>query len=106
MIQRIRTGRFAAFASCAALLMACAQAPDPAQLTAVDQLIEATDAALLTLNELDRSRYTHSDSLFHVQRDGFASIFKDTPQRDQAKVLADQFIALRASARMKSDHER
>ena len=105
MIHGIRTVHLAPFASCA-LLVACRQAPDPAQLTAVDQLISATDAAVLTLNELDRGRYRRSDSLFRDQQAGFASLFEDTLGRHAATVLADQYIALRASAAMGSDHER
>lgn len=105
MIHGIRTVHLATFASCA-LWMACRQAPDPAQLTAVDQLISATDAAVLTLNELDRGRYRRSDSLFADQQAGFASRFEDTLDRSAAKALGDQYIALRASSTMGADHER
>ena len=105
MIHGIRTVHLLAFASCA-LWAGCHQAPDPAQLTAVDQLITTTDAALLTLNELDRTRYHRSDSLFQEQRDSFAMYFHDTLDRYPAKALGDQFIALRASQEMGAAHER
>ncbi len=105
MIHGIRTAPLFAFTSCA-LWAGCHQAPDPAQLTAVDQLITTTDAALLTLNELDRTRYHRSDSLYQDQRGSFAMRFRDTLDRSTAKALGDQFISLRASQEMGTAHER
>lgn len=104
MNQGIRTARQMAFASCA-LLLACRQAPDPAQLSAVDQLISATDAAVLTLNELDRRRYERSDSLYAGQRTAFSERFTDTLPRAAAGALGQQFITLRAAASMGAQHE-
>ena len=106
MIHGIRTVQFATFASCALWVSCKPQAPDPAQLTAVDQLISTTDAAMLTLNELDRGRYLRSDSLFVQQRVGFVERFRDTLDPRSAQALGDQFIALRASHEMGADHER
>lgn len=104
MIHGIRIGPLVTFASC--LLLACAEAPDPAQLTAVDQLISATDGAMLTLNELDRGRYIRSDSLFALQQAGFNARFADTLARDAANGLGAQYLALRAAATMGRDHNR
>ena len=101
----IRTVRSMTFAACA-LFTACGQVPDPAQLTAVDQLITATDAAVLTLNELDRSRYARMDSLFAGERTRFDARFADTLGRDAAGMLGSQFILLRAAGTMGKDHER
>lgn len=105
MNPSIRTAYLAAFVSCA-LLVACAEAPDTAQITAVDQLISATDGAMLTLNELDRERYVRSDSLFIAQQGAFTNRFTDTLGRDAASALGKQFLALRTSAAMGRDHVR
>lgn len=105
MTHGIRTLPILAFAMYA-LVAACNQAPDPAQLNAVDQLISATDAALLTLNELDRERYLRTDSLLSAQRSGFAARFDDTLDRTAALALGSQYIVLRAAERMGADHER
>jgi hypothetical protein len=105
MTHRIRTAYLIAFTSCA-LVVACAEAPDTAQITAVDQLISATDGAMLTLNELDRERYQRSDSLFTMQQASFADRFADTLGRDVAKTLGNQFLALRTASVMGEDHVR
>lgn len=105
MTHGIRTLPVPAFALCA-LVAACSQAPDPAQLTAVDQLISATDAALLTLNELDRERYLRTDSLLSEQQSGFAARFDDTLDRTAALALGSQYVVLRAAEQMGADHER
>ena len=105
MTPGIRTTHFIAFASCA-LVVACAEAPDTAQITAVDQLISATDGAMLTLNELDRERYVRSDSLFTLQQAGFADRFNDTLDREAATALGNQFLALRTASVMGEDHVR
>jgi hypothetical protein len=105
MSQGMRTVLLATVASCT-LSTACRKAPDPAQLTAVDQLISATDAALLTLNELDRGRYQRSDSLYHMQAGLFRGRFADTLAPAEAKMLGDQYITLRAADHMGDDHER
>lgn len=103
-MTRMCTTRFATFASCT-LWMACHQAPDPGQLTAVDQAISATEAAMFTLHELDRGRYQRGDSLFAEQRAAFTGRFRDTLGRNTARILGGQFITLRASAAMSRDHE-
>lgn len=89
-----------------ASFLACTHAPDPAQLTAVDQLITATDGAALTLNELDRGRYGRADSLLQVHGAALTQRFGDTLRRDEARALGLQWIALTHADRMGDDHER
>lgn len=89
-----------------AVLQSCTQPPDPAQLTAVDQLISATDGALLTLNELDHERYVRADSLFDGEEARFTARFGDTLSRPEAKALGSQWIALSRAGSMGSDHMR
>lgn len=86
-------------------LPGCRTPPDTAQLRTVDSLITSVDAAMLTLNELDRSRYTRTDSLFQAQRALFAARFADTLDRTTADALANQFITLRSATTMARDHE-
>lgn len=86
-------------------LQGCRTPPDTAQLRTVDSLITAVDAAMLTLNELDRSRYSRTDSLFQTQLPKFTARFADTLDRATADALANQFITLRSAATMARDHE-
>ena len=86
-------------------LQGCRNPPDTAQLRTVDSLITVVDAAMLTLNELDRSRYTRTDSLFQAQSPLFAARFADTLDRATADALANQFITLRSATTMARDHE-
>jgi len=86
-------------------LQGCRTPPDTAQLLTVDSLITTVDAAMLTLNELDRGRYQRTDSLFQVQRPLFEARFKDTLDRESADALGNQFLALRTAADMGRDHE-
>ncbi|MEO8589062.1 MAG: hypothetical protein ABI432_06825 [Flavobacteriales bacterium] len=88
------------------LFQGCRTPADPAQLRTVDSLITTVDAAMLTLNELDRTRYQRTDSMFQVQRPLFEARFKDTLDRAAADVLGNQFLALRTAADMGRDHER
>lgn len=105
MTHGIRIALGSAFAT-SALLWSCVQPPDQAQLTALDQLISATDGALLTLNELDRKRYSLADSLFGVEESGFMARFSDTLSKPEARALGNQWIALSRSGAMGSDHMR
>lgn len=105
MTSGIRTILGPAFAT-SALLLSCDQPPDTAQLTAVDQLISATDGALLTLNELDQERYVRADSLFAGEEKDFAARFTDTLSPVEAKALGQQWIALSKAGGMGSDHMR
>lgn len=100
--RNIRTVLFAL----SLMLMACEQPANPAQLGALDNLISATDAAMLTLNELDRGRYDRSDSLFASQQAAFSDRFRDTLGRDAAQALGAQFVTLRSAAVMGNEHER
>ncbi len=83
----------------------CRTPADPAQLRAVDSLITTVDAAILTLNELDRARFLRTDSMFKAQRPLFETRFQDTLDRATADALGNQFIALRGSAEMGQAHE-
>lgn len=83
----------------------CRTPADTAQLRAVDSLITSVDAAILTLNELDRARYQRTDSMFQVQRLLFETRFQDTLDRATADALGNQFIVLRGSAEMGHAHE-
>lgn len=98
---------FAAIAALAlnGFLHSCRTAPDPAQLRAVDSLITSVDAAMLTLNELDRARFQRTDSMFQAQRALFETRFQDTLDRATADALGNQFIVLRGSAEMGKAHE-
>lgn len=89
-----------------ALLLACAKAPDQQQLTAVDQLITATDGAALTLNELDRSRYEEAASMLASDSAAYAWRFGNALRPDEARVLGSQWTTLRGAAAMARDHER
>lgn len=89
-----------------ALLMACAAPPDPQQLTAVDQLISATDAASLALRELDGARYERADSIFGQQDSALRARFQDTLDGGTARPLASQWIALRHAQAMGAEHGR
>ncbi len=89
-----------------ALLLACAAPPDPQQLTALDQLISATDAASLALRELDRGRYARADSLFEDQDSAMRARFAEPLRPAAAQPLANQWIALRHASSMGADHER
>lgn len=105
------TSRGILFAVLAALALsavapACRRSADPAQLRTVDSLLTSVDAALLTLNELDRVRYHRSDSL-HAQREALFNVrLADTLDRATADALANQFLVLRSAARMGEDHDR
>lgn len=88
------------------LPLACTHAPDPAQLTAVDQLITANDGAALTLNELGRQRYLHADSLLTLDSARYAVRFADTLAPSSAQALGSQWLTLRHAAAMGRDHER
>lgn len=103
MTRGIRIALGSAFAT-SALLWSCVQPPDPAQITAVDQLISATEGAILTLNELDRARYERADSLFHQEESDFLERFSDTLSRPEAKALGNQWITLSEAADMGAGH--
>jgi hypothetical protein len=105
MTRRALPSALAAFIA-SALLMACAAPPDPQQLTAVDQLISATDAASLALRELDRGRYERADSLFSAQDSALRARFTAPLRPDTARPLANQWIALRNAVAMGGNHER
>jgi hypothetical protein len=90
-----------------ALVMSCSEAvPSAAQLNTVDSLVTATDAAVLTLNELDQGRYDRMDTLFQQHQARFLERFKDTLDPNSAHVLGDQFLQLRSARQLGEDHVR
>lgn len=105
MNRRIRTVALHTFATCV-LLGSCSRSPDGNRNAALDDLITATDAAMLTLNELDRGRYIRTDSLFETERPYFLRRFEDTLDRERAQLLAEQYVALRAARDMGHAHDR
>lgn len=82
----------------------CRRAADPQQLATVDSLINAMEAARLTLNELDTQRYAKADSILQATRALFLQRFNDTLAKDRAATLGDQFVQLREANRRGSDH--
>ena len=88
------------------LAAGCRAGADTAQVEAVNELITDTDAALLTLNELDLGRYQRADSVFRLEQHRFAMIFEDTLERDDATILGQQYLTLRSAAAMGRDHQR
>jgi len=105
MNRGIRTVAFHTFATCV-LLHSCARSPNGETNAALDDLITATDAAMLTLNELDRGRYVRTDSLYETERPFFLRRFQDTLDRERAQLLGEQYVALRAAREMGHDHDR
>jgi hypothetical protein len=85
------------------LCPACKQPASPGQLTAVDSLIVANQAALLTLRELDGSRFLRLDSMLHAKGPAIRRRFSDTLQPSEAQLLAPLYLGLRDAARMGSD---
>ena len=81
----------------------CRRAADPQQLSAVDSLINALEAARLTLNELDTQRYAKADSILQATRALFLQRFNDTLAKDMAATLGDQFVQLREANRRGAD---
>lgn len=82
----------------------CRRAADPQQLATVDSLINALEAARLTLNELDNQRYAKADSILQATRGRFLQLFNDTLTMDMAATLGDQFVQLREANRRGADH--
>lgn len=85
---------------------ACRTAPDPGHMQAVNDLLSQAEAAVLTLNELDRGRYHRADSIFRQEHRRFDAAFMDTLERGPATILGQQYLALRAAAAMDMGHGR
>ncbi|MCW5899424.1 MAG: hypothetical protein KIT10_09170 [Flavobacteriales bacterium] len=85
---------------------ACRQAADAEQLKAVDAMTTQAEAAVLTLNELDRRRYDRADSLFRATTDLFENRFNDTLGRQSAEQLGNHYLVLRSARAMGLDHDR
>jgi len=105
MTTGIRKPRQAAFVMCA-LMSACAKPPDQQQIAAVDQLITATDAASLTMNELNRARYAEADSQRSADSSLYAARFAEALRPEEARALGNQWVALNGAHAMARDHER
>lgn len=86
------------------LALGCRPAADPAQLKALDSMITNTEAASLTLDELDHGRYLRADSLFRTLQQRFADKFRDTLGREEALLLGNHYLVLRAARTMGNDH--
>lgn len=96
------------FAAVVALIgsttVSCRRAAEPQQIAAVDSLINAMEAARLTLNELDTQRYAAADSILRSRRALFLKRFTDTLDKPSATLLGDQFVQLREATRRAADH--
>ena len=101
----IRKPWHAAFAL-SALLLACTKPPDQQQIAAVDQLIAATEAASLTMNELSRARYAEADSQRAADSALYAARFAEALRPQEARALGNQWVALNGAHAMARDHER
>lgn len=84
--------------------VSCRRTSDPEQIAAVDSLINAMEAARLTLNELDTQRYATADSILQVRRAMFLKRFNDTLDKPSAALLGGQFVQLREATRRATDH--
>jgi hypothetical protein len=98
------------FATAAALTfgswgLGCKPAPGPGHLKSVDSLLTTVEAALLTLNELDRERYTRATAVYRSQAARFQERFKDTLDRPTAELLGNHFRLLRAAESMGEEHD-
>jgi hypothetical protein len=92
--------------ACCALTQACRTPADPGQLLAVDDLITRTDAALLTLNELDTAHYAGAEA-FHAAHAGtLDSLLHDTLDDAHAELLVNAAIVMRHVPHMADDHRR
>jgi hypothetical protein len=99
------------FATAAALTLGsmglgCKPAAGPDHLKSVDSLLTTVEAALLTLNELDRERYTRAAEVYHTDLQRFQERFKDTLDRPTAELLGNHFRLLRAAESMGEEHDR
>lgn len=96
------------FAALVALIgsasVSCRRATDPQRIATVDSLINAMEAARLTLNELDTQRYAAADSLLQLRRALFLKRFNDTLDKPSAALLGGQFVQLREATRRATDH--
>ncbi len=88
------------------LTAGCRGTADPAQMQAVNTLITEAEAAMLTLNELDRGRYHRADSVFRAQLHRYDDAFADTLGPEAATVLGQHYLVLRSAGAMGRDHDR
>lgn len=94
-----------ALAYCA-LAHACRTPVDPGPLHTVDSLITFTEAALLTLNELDTVHYAEAEA-FHARHAGTVdSLLHDTLDSAHAELLVNTALVVRQASRMANDHRR
>lgn len=88
------------------LSVGCQGPADPEQVRTVHTLIAETEAAMLTLKELDRGRYDRADSLFRVDLERYDAVFTDTLTPEEASVLGQHYLTMRSAAAMGRDHDR
>jgi hypothetical protein len=91
--------------ACSGLASACRTPASEAQQRTVDGMITRVDAAMLTLNELDKGRYSRAAALFRSENPRFIQRFNDTLDRATAERLGNHFNVLRASGDMGQDHD-
>lgn len=84
----------------------CKPSSGPEHLSAVDSMLTTVEAALLTLNELDRERYTRATAQYQADAERFKERFRDTLDRATAERLGNHFRMLRAAEVMGNDHDR
>lgn len=84
--------------------LACRTPANETQIGTVDSMITRLEAAKLTLNELDRSRYDRAAALYRSDEHRFLQRFQDTLDRSTALLLGNHFNVLRAAADMGRDH--
>jgi hypothetical protein len=92
--------------ACCALAQACRPPADPGQLHTVDSLITFTEAALLTLGELDTVRYAEAEA-FHARHAAtLDSLLRDTLDSVHAELVVNTALVMRHTPRMADDHRR
>ena len=85
------------------LATGCQRTTAPQHVTTLDSLRTSTNGALLTLRELDPSRYDLLDSAYHALLPSFLERLDDTLRPEQADQLVDRFLVFRSAERMGED---
>ena len=86
-------------------MLSCRHDATPAQVVAVDSMLTNVEAAILTLNELDKGRYTRAAALYRSDAPRYQQRFRDTLDRSTALLLGNHFRVLLAAGSMGSDHD-
>lgn len=72
-----------------AVLLASCHRPDPAHITAADQLLATCDSLHAAVNGIDSAVYLRMDSIFRAQHDRIARQFRDTLDPASATTLGN-----------------